>query len=126
MIPIDSNRLPTIEEIQTKLTQDEIEAAQRDPQVLMIINTIINNNRDKYLSLLIQNGENMPPNVEISTIAPPRGTLNLNATQMPNASTTIIPTQSVAPRTQVASTQFNITREATISTQMLGTTSTRY
>lgn len=75
-----SNRLPSIEETQTGLTQEEIEATQLDPQVLMIINVLINNNRDKYLSLLIQNGAKIPPNFDISTITPPGVTLNLDAT----------------------------------------------
>lgn len=87
LIPTDPNRLPIIEELKKGLTQEEIEAAQQDPQVLMSINALVNNNRDKYLSLLIQNGAKMPLDFKISTIMPPGVTLNLNATQMSNAST---------------------------------------
>lgn len=92
----------------------------------MSINALINNNRDKYLSLLIQNGEKLPPNFDVSTIMPPGIRLNLHATQMSNASTTTTSTQIVAPSTQMASTQLNKTQIAISSIPMLGVTPTRF
>lgn len=95
MLPTNTNQLLTIEELQSGLTQEEIEIAQQDLQVLIVLNALINNNRDMYFSLLIQNGAKLPLNVDIYAILPPGVTLNLSTTQMPTTTTNSM--KSVGP-----------------------------
>lgn len=45
--------MPSIDKIQNNLTKEELEAAQQDITTLMILNALINNDRDKYLALLV-------------------------------------------------------------------------
>lgn len=69
--------------------QEEIEAAQQDPHVLTIVNALIDNNRDKYLSLLIQNGAKLPTDFDISSILSPGVMMNHNTMQTSNMPVTI-------------------------------------
>lgn len=46
MLPTNTNRMPSIEEIQHNITLEELEVAQQDPTLLMVLNALINNDRN--------------------------------------------------------------------------------
>lgn len=79
----NTNMMPSIDEIQHNMTKEELEATQQDPAMLMILNVLINNDRDRYLALLVQNGAKLAPGVDILAILPPSMTLNQNFPQAP-------------------------------------------
>lgn len=54
----------------------------------MILNVLINNDIDRYLSLLLQNGAKLPQGFDVTTILPPGITISQNSSQVPNVTQT--------------------------------------
>lgn len=107
-LPTNTNMLPSIDEIQHNLTKEELEASQQDPTMLMVPNTLINNDRDIYVALLVQNGGKLPLGVDILAILLLGMTLDQNVTQVPivtqTQATFSTSTQGVSQNTQVTTT----------------------
>lgn len=60
----------------------------------MILDALIHNDRDKYLSLLLQNGAKLPEDFDITTILPLRNMLGPNSSQIPHMTQTQAMTSS--------------------------------
>lgn len=114
--------IPTIQELQHSLTLKEIESTQKDPNILMIPNDLINNDKDQYLSLLLQNGAKLPQGFDVTMILPPRITLGKNSNQLQNATQTQAMTSSSSKIASTSSTQATLVSNTSYQESALSST----
>lgn len=117
ILPTNTNKMPSIDEIQHNLTQEELEATQQDPTLLMVLNALIHNDRDRYLTLLVQNGAKLSPGINVVAIFPLGVTLTQNVTRAPSEAQTQAATTST--QSTVAYSRTSLTSQTTPSVTML-------